>query len=359
MKVLYPRIQPTKNETGECFFSAFETLTKESDRMILTSGYISEESILFLRRCLNDEFFPNFQLVVGMLGLEGFTRAQYRELRELNALLIKNNKGKVYVSMKYKYHGKSYTFLKNDIPIASIVGSTNISILGDRDKRQFEVDILLDDPTSITKVMEIQLDLIAFSEPVDDNLSVKLIESSSNNYLEQFSKDPEYLCQKVSASELSNIIQNSDPARSYKLELKTTPKSNLNVFNGKPRGGGTSGLGKYIKRPWFETEIIVSKKVTSLPFYPQKMSFYVCTDDGWFFKCGTQGDYSKNFRSEKSLCILGAWIKGRLIDADCVNFGEIIKDEALRKYGRRFVTLTWTNVTADDNSHIYFLDFKA
>ncbi len=56
------------------------------------------------------------------------------------------------------------------------------------------------------------------------------------------------------------------------------------------------------------------------------------------------------------LHVLGAWIKGRLMSHDAVQFGEFITETHLQKYGRDFISLTLTD-QFKDGLQIFFLDF--
>lgn len=70
------------------------------------------------------------------------------------------------------------------------------------------------------------------------------------------------------------------------------------------------------------------------------------------FKCKVSGDYSKNFRSENDLKILGKWLKGRLENAGALAVGEKVTQETLRRYGRNTFTLTKTKIP-----NLWYLDF--
>ena len=144
---------------------------------------------------------------------------------------------------------------------------------------------------------------------------------------------------------------------SFEIPIKATEKhgkSNLNVFFGK---GRMDKRGLVKPRHWYEAELIVPKEVTSKPGYPQSQTpesvFDVITDDGWKFKCKVSGDYSKNFRSENDLKILGKWLKGRLENAGALKVGEPVTEETLRKYGRYTFTLTKTTIP-----DLWYLDFE-
>ena len=80
--------------------------------------------------------------------------------------------------------------------------------------------------------------------------------------------------------------------------------------------------------------------------------FTVVTDDGWKFNCKVSGDYSKNFRSEGDLKILGKWLKGRLENAGVLKVGDPVTAQTLREYGRDNFSLKKTI-----KEGIWFLDF--
>lgn len=109
-------------------------------------------------------------------------------------------------------------------------------------------------------------------------------------------------------------------------------------------------------RHWYEVELIVPSIVTSLAGYPQKETpgavFDVITDDGWKFSCKVSGDYSKNFRSEDDLKILGKWIKGRLENAGVLEVGQPVTPETFQQYGRDNFSLTKMG-----SGNLWYLDF--
>ena len=354
IKLLHPDIRPI-TKVGKSFFDEFIRLSYDSDYMLMTSGYLSEDAIFFLKQ--NLQSLPKFDLGVGMHGIEGFTKSQYDGLVGLNAAMINSSQGMSYVSESLKFHGKAYSFFKKEEPFAALVGSTNISILGDQNKRQFEIDLLIDDPLTLKNVVSIQRDLIACSKEVDKFIPSKFISSNTESYVAKM--------QDVSRATIDNvtpdIVRTAKQAiiHEYKfnLRLPCQPRSSLNVIFGRGRGGGESGRGRIVKRSWLECEIIVPCAITSLPGYPQNGDrFWVITDDGWSFICSTQGDNAKNFRSQDDLHVLGAWLKGRLLNAGVVEYGQKITEDTLRAYGREQLLFAKTNMTKD-GLPVYYMDF--
>jgi hypothetical protein len=355
IELLHPDIRPI-NKVGKSFFDEFIKLSYDSDYMLMTSGYVSEDAVFFLKQNLNN--LPPFDLGVGMHGIEGFTKSQYDGLVDLNAEMINEHKGMSYVSDALKFHGKAYSFFKDDKPFAALIGSTNISILGDRDKRQFEIDLLVDDPRTLKNVVSIQRDLISYSKEVDKFVPARFITPNAEPYISQIQKVSKLPILKVSAIDTERVKNNTLAGHKFELTLSCEDRSSLNVPFGKGRGGGESGRGKITKRSWLEGEAIIPISITSLPNYPLKNDeFWVVTDDGWSFKCWTSGGNAKNFRSKGDLHIFGAWIKGRLTSAGVVEYGQKITKDMLAAYGRSTMTLAKTSLTQDDLP-IYFLDYS-
>lgn len=137
------------------------------------------------------------------------------------------------------------------------------------------------------------------------------------------------------------------------LKGDVSQRSGLNASFGK---GRINKQGFILPRSWYEVELIVPKDITEKFGYPKANSetaqFDVITDDGWRFRCKVSGDYSKNFRSEDDLKILGCWIKGRLENAGVLRPGEKITDTTLARYGRKSLRM----VKIKDTS-LWYLDF--
>ena len=143
---------------------------------------------------------------------------------------------------------------------------------------------------------------------------------------------------KLSREQLSDELANRT-GEFVDIPLKTEAKSNLNTYFGKGKI-----KGKYSPRGWYEVEIILSKKMHNRDLIPTKDDgpFTVITNDGYEFQCSTQGDYSKNFRSEHDLKILGRWIKGQMENEGALQIGTPITPETLSLFGKSFLRLEKT-----------------
>lgn len=335
MSLLFSKIQPLIYD-NENFSKAFENLLILSDQIKIASGYISEESLMELKSML--DFYKEgsqrkvCDLTIGMHSREGFTRPQYEAARNLGEFLGDNDLGAVRLCTAFKFHGKVYSFYKNNTQFASIMGSSNLSNMVE--SKQWEVDYIFKDRDTLGSFDSLHEDLIS-------KATTKLLDlPQPEKFIENFDLLKGRLgVEKISESELESF-KNKKRELVFEIPLKAEQKSNLNVFFGK---GRLSPTGAIRPRPWYEVEIIVPKSMTSKNGYPSSGSvFNVITDDGWKFKCKISGQNDKNFRSEDDLKTLGRWIKGRLEAAGVLRVGDPITEEILMAYGRNTLTFSQT-----------------
>jgi hypothetical protein len=348
MELLLSDIPPFHNPSTT-FRARFQDLIQEADQLNIASGYISTSSLTDIKKIIELNGGPSLQLLIGMHHFEGFTRTQYEASQSLNNFLKDRNLGQVAVSTVFKFHGKLYSFCKQNTPFAGIVGSSNLNNISDL-HRSFEVDLLVDDKDSAAGI---------------DNL-INEIYQKAGSPLESYQvgrfREPNQLLEghllveKPSPSEHAKVWASAKNLR-FELPIKADEAlhSNLNAYFGK---GRENKRGFVIPRHWYEVELIVPKEITSHANYPKagqpggESVITVHTDDGWKFNCKISGDYSKNFRSEGDLKILGKWLKGRLENSGCLKTGEPVTDKVLQCYGRNTLELR-----ATDNPRIWLIDF--
>lgn len=347
MSILYSKIQPLIY-TNESFADAFETLVVSADRMKLASGYISEESLKELKSILDfyvlEKKKKYCELIIGMHYREGsFTRRQWEAAVSLAKFLEEYELGSVRVCTAFKFHGKVYSFYKDNAPSASIMGSSNLSNM--LESKQWEVDYIFTDPAVLTKFDVLQDDLISkatkklleIPEPQTFRENEGLLEGHSG-------------VEKLTTNDLESYQAEKD-GHTFEIPLKGEAKSNLNTYFGK---GRKQPNGAVRPRPWYEVEIIVPVSITRQEGYPKAGTvFNVITDDGWKFKCKISGQNDKNLRSEDNLRTLGRWIKGRMEAAGVLEVGKPVTDEMLEQYGRKSITLSQTK-----DPETWLLDFS-
>jgi len=348
MELLYSDVLPVRYKGHQNFKQAFEKCLVPATDLRIVTGYVSEESLMELKAMLayykDKNKTKSCELVIGMHGLEGFTKTQYQAACNLGQFLSDEHLGGVRVCTAFKFHGKIYSFLKNGEPKASILGSSNLSgLLGKG--LQWEADLLFTEAEKIKKLLILHKDIVTKATKSIFDHEPRIISAASGMLegvagVDRPSRD-EFEAVKARATELS-----------FEIPLKAEAKSNLNVYFGK--GRETKATGAIRPRPWYEAEVIVPNSITMQRGYPDDHKpFTVYTNDGWKFRCKVSGQNKKNLRSEDDLQTLGRWIKGHLEAAGVLRVGELITPYMLQDYGASQMTLT-----ATDDPDIWLLDFS-
>lgn len=346
MNFLLSNYQPIKTPFPT-FADAFYDLLPQTEQLDIAVGYITADSLIELQKAVELNNVHKLNLIIGMHYFDLFTPVEYKTAIQLNQFLTDNNIGEVRLVTPFRFHGKLYAFHKKDQTIAGIIGSNNLSSIVDSRNGIYESSLLLNESATLQ-----QLDgfIRELKDKATDNISdLQILDFKTSNPL----LEGQDFVQKATPEEIAACLA----ARTdtiFDIPVKDTPQSNLNVFFGKGRETKSTGVIK--PRHWYEAEIIVSKNITSLPEYPVALTdtatFDVLTDDGWKFKCKVSGDYSKNFRSEGDLRILGKWLKGRLENAGALAVGEQVTQSVLCEYGRSAFSMTKTTIP-----NLWYLDF--
>ena len=349
MEFLFSNYPPMRTGS-KTFAEMFYGLLPQASKLDIAVGYVSADSLIELQKTIElNSNIRTLNLIIGMHYFDHFTKVQYDAAIHLNEFLKDNQMGGVWLVNAFRYHGKLYSYSNTNGPFAGIVGSNNLSSIVDGGVRVYESSILLNDATSAKQMGDFICRLMQTSTK---NIAELEIDTFNN---ENELLDGHEFVEKV---ELQTLVKamNAKTDVSFEIPIKpyeVSPQSNLNVFFGKGRES-KNGLVK--PRHWYEVELIVPKNVTSQTGYPQSQTdnavFTVITDDGWSFKCKVSGDYSKNFRSEGDLKILGKWLKGRLENAGVLAVGDPVTEDTLKRYGRNSFALTKTTMPG-----IWFLDF--
>lgn len=300
----------------------------------IATGFITNDSIAALKQIIEFRHGElKLSLFIGMNYLDGFTRPQYVAVKKLNDFLSSNGLGTIFLSPQALFHGKMYSFMKGNSCLASFVGSSNLGSFTGTSQNLIESDIVLDssEGCSINKyILDITKTL------GKEFCSLPEINDFKENEIELLKgySHVKKLSQKVFLEEYSNKT-----GEYIDIPLKTECKSNLNSYFG-------SGKLKdrYSPRGWYEVEIILGKNLPNRNLIPTKEQgpFTVITSDGYEFKCSTQGDYSKNFRSDLDLKILGRWIKGQMENCGALEIGTPVTTETLKSFGKNCIRLEKT-----------------
>lgn len=360
MPILYTNIPPLRTKNGkDNFRDKFNYYIKQADSVEIATGYVSQDALEMLDKCITDNSIDHIKLIVGMYFIEGMPENIYNTLLRMNQEWHDRGIGEIDVVCTFRYHGKCYLFSRDDSPFAGIIGSANLGAisLNAQTRRQYEVSVSIEDSASLRELQEHIKELNdKCSKVISDVPNMPLVQQENLKL-----KDVEHV-DRINTDEIETYERHlTGPTIEIPLKVPkdhNDPKfrgSNINVCYAKGR-----------KREWWETEIVNAKKIYELPEYPEfKKPFMVVTDDGWKFEAWTCGANNKNFYSKDDLKIMGYWLKGRLVAAGIVkpidhvendkDFKGLITEEMLKRYGKTTLSLSKTTQKAK-NEHGDLLD---
>lgn len=378
MRLLYSNILPVGIEEGQATIAeTFVELIADSDSVEIAVGYVSKASLEELDALIEIHHIQHISLVIGMYYVEGMPEGTYRTALAINEKWRASGVGEIRMTRAFKYHGKLYLFLKDNLPKSAILGSANLGVIKQEANniRQYEVSSITDQPAECIDILRL---IRKMQEPrcsaniadITDMPIIREINTSLTGVdtVEQIPQTEVALYDRHK-TEVSFVLPIKVPAfaERHMDDGKHYTKSNLNVSYAAPRSARKS-------RDWYETQFTVNKSITLLPGYPEKnVTFYVITDDGYTFKAHTTSDGNKQFSAVGDELILGRWIKGRLAAAGLVTpvndtqldrdrLGMITK-EMLEAYGCDTLVLTKTDQKMEDEEgnllDVWFLSFEA
>lgn len=349
MKLLIPNYPPLSVRGFSGWTSEFEAHLHKAESIMIVSGYVSEAALARLDEILRGAKtdlprLRSLDLVVGMAFFDGLTERQKMALRGLQRTLTHLELGHVYVPMFMKVHSKCTVFVSGE-SVSALLGSTNLTALVPH--RQSELDLLVESPSQQAHEAKLYVETVfEHSTKIDERVlaAIPTIRAVS-------SRLP--LRHGVFTVSPGQAPESANPMVSFDLPIKTERKSNLNKFNAAPRGR--------IPRSWWEVELIIPTDIQRESLFPSHVDgsdeFFVFTDDGFSFRCHVSGGpkprSNKNFESSGDLQILGLWIKGRLVEAGCLEEGDFVTQEVLDCYGRN--SLSFVKL---DSPHCWAIDFS-
>jgi len=363
MKLLYSNILPLDTSEGqETIIDCFNEQIAKSDRVEIAVGYISRAALEELDYLVKKHNQSNICLTVGMYFIEGMPEGSYNTALAINKKWVEAGIGEIRIVKAFKYHGKVYCFYKDGQPFSAIIGSANLGVikLDANNRRQYEISSITDDATECREIADFieRLKAQNCSDNIANITGMPIIRevNTSLSGIDTVTQIPQtgvqlYVLHKTG---VSFVLPLKVPAydERHMDDGKHFTKSNINVSYAAPRS-------KRKSRDWYETQLTVSKEITRSEGYPEKnKTFFVVTDDGYWFKAHTTSDGNKQFSAVGDELILGRWIKGRLAAAGLVTPANdtqadtdrksMITKEMLQSYGCDSLVLSKTDQKALD-----------
>lgn len=363
MELLYSNILPLRLSEGQkTIADCFNELLSKADSVEIAVGYVSYASLYQLENLVENSNISRICLNIGMYYIEGMPENSYHAAVKINQKWLGSGRGEIRLVRAFKYHGKVYCFYKDGIPFSAIIGSANLGVIKQEasNHRQYETAMLItnsDECQKISKHIE-QLKAPNCSANIAEINDVPLVReiNTALNGIELVTSVPKSNVDFYNQQEaqVSFYLPLKVPSAEERFidDGKHFTKSNINVCYAAPRS-------KRKARDWYETQLTVSADIYRMEGYPEKnRTFFVVTDDGYWFKAHTTSDNNKQFSAVGDELIMGRWLKGRLAAAGIVkpinNTAEdterigMITQEMLQEYGCDRLHFKKTGQTALD-----------
>lgn len=371
MKILYSDVLPLQLENDKkTILDCFVEKAQEADSIEIATGYISNASLIELDNMVERYSISQISLNIGMYFIEGMPEKAYHTAVKINQKWKNQGIGEIRLVRAFKYHGKLYSFLKNGVCFAVIIGSANMGVIKPdaNNRRQYEIASLIEEPLECAEFLSFieKLKEGRCSANIGDITDMSLIreQNISLNGVDRVSQVAPggvklYFEHKTNTSFVLPIKVPAFEER-FMDDKRHYTKSNINVCYAAPRN-------KKKSRDWYEVQMTVAKDITRREGYPQKNApFFVVTDDGYWFKAHTTSDGNKQFSAVGDELLMGRWIKGRIAAAglvepvndsqlDTERLGMITK-EMLEAYGRNAIVFAKTDQQALDDDKKTMLD---
>lgn len=377
MNLLYSNILPLGTDEGQnTIIDTFNEQITLSDRVDIAVGYVSRASLDELELLVEQNNIKQICLIIGMYFVEGMPEGSYHTALKLNRKWQESGKGEIRIVKAFKYHGKLYTFYKDNLPFSAILGSANLGVIKPEanNRRHYEISSIITDQNELTEISRFidKLKAPNISSNIADIDGMPLIHETNTalsgielvTTVPQSNVDFYKRCSAYASFLLPLKVPSYDER--HMDDGKHFTKSNVNVCYAAPRS-------KRKSRDWYETQLTVAKEITRIEGYPEKNKpFFIITDDGYWFKAHTTSDGNKQFSAVGDELIMGRWLKGRLAaaglvkpvndtQADTDRTGMITK-EMLQEYGCENLYLKKTGQTALDETgnplDVWMLSFE-
>lgn len=377
MKLLYSNILPLGTDEGQnTIIDIFNEQITISDKVDIAVGYVSRAALDELEHLIDQNNIKQVCLIIGMYFIEGMPEGSYHTALKLNKKWRELGIGEIRIVKAFKYHGKLYSFFKDNRPFSAILGSANLGVIKPdaNNRRQYEISSITINPDELAEINQFidKLKAPNISSNIADIVGMPLIRETNTalSGIELVTTVPPSNVDfyKRCAAYASFLLPLKVPSydERHMDDGKHFTKSNVNVCYAAPRS-------KRKSRDWYETQLTVAKEITRIKGYPEKNKpFFIITDDGYWFKAHTTSDGNKQFSAVGDELIMGRWLKGRLAaaglvkpvndtQADTDRTGMITK-EMLQEYGCENLHLKNTGQTALDETgsplDVWMLSFE-
>lgn len=304
-----------------------------ADKLIIVSGYATA-AMAFNHLNILKVVHPKttISLIVGMCTQEGLSQSNHRAFQQLMNSDYNGQFDCSYLINSPPVHSKVYTWLRNNSPFRSFLGSANYTQMA---FGSYQREAMTDsDPTKGLKYFE---SLVSQSICCTHSEAEIMIRIYNDKYFSRLEREK----RQEESGIISSPLQSVAGLESVRISLldrygNMPPISNLN-WGQRP---GREPNQAYIHLP---------SSIYSTNFFPErKIHFTVLTDDGKVLICTRAQDNGKAIHTPHNNSLIGEYFRNRLD----VHNGAFVKKEDLLRYGRTDVIF----YKIDDET--YLMDFS-
>lgn len=317
---LFTNVAPLRVSEEKTIKYNIEKNLSSSDEVKIAVGYFSTLGLDMLNEWVHKYHIKKITLIGGMYSVDGIPESVYIKLMSITKVWEKERIGRILLVNNMNYHGKVYTFWRNNKIIKTIIGSANLGAIAPSTgtQRQYELATIIDDPAE-NKLFAEHLEKLAQCTTSANDADTRFKKIHEKIVLLDGIEGVETLTENAIAHTKDNVeekvlkipIKAPRYADRFNKDRGSYSHSNINVCYGK--GRLNSKTHKRDPRNWFEVQITCDVSLIDKDYYPRKAPFFIITDDNYIFEAHTTSDNHKQLSAYGSDRILGRWIKGRLV----------------------------------------------
>lgn len=334
---LFTNVAPLRVSEEKTIKYNIEKNLSSSDEVKIAVGYFSTLGLDMLNKWVHKYHIKKITLIGGMYSVDGIPESVYIKMMSIAKVWEGENIGRILLVNNMNYHGKVYTFWRNNKIIKTILGSANLGAIAPstNTQRQYELATIIDDPAENQLFAE-HLEKLAQCTTSATDADTRFKKIHEKIALLDGIEGVETLTETAIAHTKDNIeekvlkipIKAPCYADRFNRDRGSYSHSNINVCYAK--GRLNSKTHKRDPRNWFEVQITCDVSLIDKDYYPRKAPFFIITDDNYMFEAHTTSSNHKQLSAYGSDRILGRWIKGRLVATGLLRAYDNVEDDKNR-----------------------------
>ena len=126
---LFTNVAPLRVSEEKTIKYNIEKNLSSSDEVKIAVGYFSTLGLDMLNEWVHKYHIKKITLIGGMYSVDGIPESVYIKLMSITKVWEKERIGRILLVNNMNYHGKVYTFWRNNKIIKTIIGSANLGAI--------------------------------------------------------------------------------------------------------------------------------------------------------------------------------------------------------------------------------------